>query len=158
MPMPRHGFAWHTVGAKAASVPSPIERNAGSCRADPTRSARWPARVNLAAFWQQIVPIVPFLPTLPTAKYCTVCYLQIAAHPDTEEVAGSNQVVPTIFINNIYASPFSRFVAFLSQTPKPPHEQALKLLFPRSKCKAAPEEMLCQARQLIEKKSDISAS
>jgi len=63
-----------------ASVPSPvelvslvfacplprceIERNAGSCRADPTRSARWPARVNLAAFWQQIAPIVPFLPTL----------------------------------------------------------------------------------------------
>jgi len=96
MPMPRHGFAWHTVGAKAASVPSPIERNAGSCRADPTRSARWPARVNLAAFWQQIVPIVPFLPTLPTAKYCTVCYLQIAVHLDTEEVAGSNPVVPTI--------------------------------------------------------------
>ena len=73
-----------------------IERNAGSCRADPTRSARWPARVNLAAFWQQIAPIVPFLPTLPTAKCCAVCYLQIAAHLDTEEVAGSNPVVPTI--------------------------------------------------------------
>jgi hypothetical protein len=102
------------IGDLAASVPSPvelvslvfacplprceIERNAGSCRADPTRSARWPARVNLAAFWQQIAPIVPFLPTLPTAKYFTVCYLQIAAHLDTEEVAGSNPVVPTIFI------------------------------------------------------------
>jgi hypothetical protein len=49
----------------------------------------------LAAFWQQIAPIVPFLPTLPTAKYCTVCCLQIAAHLDTEEVAGSNPVVPT---------------------------------------------------------------
>ena len=96
-------------GDLAASVPSPvelvslvfacplprceIERNAGSCRADPTRSARWPARVNLAAFWQQIAPIVPFLPTLPTAKYFTVCYLQIAAHLDTEEVAGSSPVV-----------------------------------------------------------------
>jgi len=104
-------------GDLAASVPSPvelvslvfacplprceIERNAGSCRADPTRSARWPARVNLAAFWQQIAPIVPFLPTLPTAKYCTVCYLQIAAHLDTEEVAGSNPVVPTIIFNNL---------------------------------------------------------
>ena len=93
------------IGDLAASVPSPVElvslvfacplprceseRNAGSCRADPTRSARWPARVNLAAFWQQIAPIVPFLPTLPTAKYCTVCYLQIAAHLDTEEVIGS---------------------------------------------------------------------
>ena len=85
-----------------------IERNAGSCRADPTRSARWPARVNLAAFWQQIAPIVPFLPTLPTAKYCPVCYLQIAAHLDTEEVAGSNPVVPTIFIDTYYSSfPFS---------------------------------------------------
>jgi len=29
---------------------------------------------------------VPFLPTLPTAKYCTVCYSQIAAHLDTEEI------------------------------------------------------------------------
>jgi len=106
-------------GDLAASVPSPvelvslvfacplprceIERNAGSCRADPTRSARWPARVNLAAFWQQIAPIVPFLPTLPTAKYCTVCYLQIAAHLDTEEVVGSNPIVP-IFINNLRPS------------------------------------------------------
>jgi hypothetical protein len=61
-----------------------IERNAGSCRADPTRSARWPARVNLAAFWQQIAPIVPFFSTLQTSKYFTVCYLQIAAHLDTE--------------------------------------------------------------------------
>ena len=96
MPMPRHGFAWHTVGAKAASVPSPIERNAGSCRADPTRSARWPARVNLAAFWQQIVPIVPFLPTLPTTKYCSVCYLQIAAHLDTEACIVVLMPVPAV--------------------------------------------------------------
>ena len=122
-------------GDLAASVPSPvelvslvfacplprceIERNSGSCRADPTRSARWPARVNLAAFWQQIVPIVPFLPTLPTAKYCAVSYLQIAAHLDTEEVAGSNPVVPTIFINNL-----EQFGGFLQagiqpETPTP---------------------------------------
>ena len=77
-----------------------IERNAESCRADPTRSARRPAWVNLAAFWQQIAPIVPFLPTLPTAKYCTVCYLQIAAHLDTEEVSGSNPLVPTNSLKN----------------------------------------------------------
>jgi hypothetical protein len=44
---------------------------------------------------------VPFLPTLPTDKYCAVCYLQIATHLDTEEVAGSNPVVPTIKINNL---------------------------------------------------------
>jgi hypothetical protein len=29
---------------------------------------------------------VPFLSTLPTAKQCAVCYLQIAAHLDTEAV------------------------------------------------------------------------
>ncbi len=80
------------LGDSGASVPSPvelgslvfacplprceIERNAGSCRADPTQSsARWPARVNLAAFWQQIVPIVPFcrlyqlLSTVPSVIY-----------------------------------------------------------------------------------------
>jgi hypothetical protein len=38
----------------------------------------------LAAFWQQIAPIVPFFSTLQTSKYFTVCYLQIAAHLDTE--------------------------------------------------------------------------
>ena len=94
----------YRAGLTVCACPLPrckIERNAEGCRADPTRSARWPARVNLAAFWQQIAPIVPFLPTLPTDKYCAVCYLQIAAHLDTEEVAGSNPVVPTIFINNL---------------------------------------------------------
>ena len=108
MPMQRHGLAVRRLGGFCSqpcraglpfcACPLPrceIERNFESCRAGPTRSARWPARVNLAAFWQQIAPIVPFLPTLPTAKYCTVCYLQIAAHLDTEEVAGSNPVVPT---------------------------------------------------------------
>jgi hypothetical protein len=108
VPMPPHGLAVRRLGGIcsqpcraglpvcACSLPRcEIEPNAASCRADPTRSARWPARVNLAAFWQQIVPIVPFLPTLPTAKYCTVCYLQIAAHLDTEEVVGSNPIVPT---------------------------------------------------------------
>jgi hypothetical protein len=31
MPMPRHGFAWHTDGAKAASVPSPFGWYPGLC-------------------------------------------------------------------------------------------------------------------------------
>ena len=97
------------LGDLAASVPSPvklvsqvfacplprceIERNAGSCRADLTRSARWPTRVNLAAFWRQIAPIVPLLPALPTGKCFAVCYLQIAAHLETEKVVGSSPVV-----------------------------------------------------------------
>jgi len=108
MSMQRHRFAARRLGGNCSqpcragltvcACPLPrceIERNAEGCRADPTRSAHWPAQVNLAAFWQQIVPIVPFLPTLPTDKCCAVCYLQIAVHLDTEEVAGSNPVVPT---------------------------------------------------------------
>jgi hypothetical protein len=108
VPMQRHGLAVRRLGGFCSqpcraglpfcACPLPrceIERNFESCRAGPTRSARWPARVNLAAFWQQIAPIVPFLPTLPTGKCCAVCYLQIAVHLDTEEVAGSNPVVPT---------------------------------------------------------------
>jgi hypothetical protein len=35
------------------------------------------------------------LPTLQTAKYCAVCYLQIAAHLHTVKVAGSNPAAPT---------------------------------------------------------------
>jgi len=91
----------YRAGLTVCACPLPrckIERNAEGCRADPTRSARWPARVNLEAFWQQIAPNVPFLPTLPTVKHCAVCYLQIAVHLDTEEVAGSNPAVPTIII------------------------------------------------------------
>ena len=60
-----------------------------SSRADPTRSARWPARVNLAAFWQQIVPIVPVLPTQPTRKCCSVYNLRVAILHGMEEVIGS---------------------------------------------------------------------
>jgi hypothetical protein len=48
--------------------------------------ARW---VNLAAFWQQIVPIVPFLPVVPVCKCCAVYYLRSHAHHGMEEVIGS---------------------------------------------------------------------
>jgi len=95
----RHPFPVLLAGIPVCACPLPrceIERNAGSCRADLTRSACWPARVNLAAFWQQIVPIVPFLPTLPTAKYCTVCYLQIAVHLDTEACIVVLMPVPAV--------------------------------------------------------------
>ena len=60
-----------------------------SSRADPTRSARWPAWVNLAAIWQQIVPIVPVLPTQPTRKCCSVYDLRIDLLHGMEEVIGS---------------------------------------------------------------------
>jgi hypothetical protein len=48
--------------------------------------ARW---VNLAANWQQIVPIVPFLPVVPARKYCSVYNLHFHAHHGMEEVIGS---------------------------------------------------------------------
>jgi hypothetical protein len=112
MPMPRHGFAWHTDGAKAASVPSPFELVSRSVPV-PCRGARLnemlevagliphdqpvgPLGANLAAFWQQIASIVPFLPTLPTAKHRSVCYLQIAAHLDTEACIVVLMPVPAV--------------------------------------------------------------
>jgi len=84
------------------------------------------------------------LPVVPVFNYCTVNNMRFVAFLDTEEVAGSNPVVPTIFIKNLDAFSSLRFVAFLSQTPKPLHEQALKLLFPRPKRETAPAEMICR--------------
>ena len=60
--------------------------------ADPTRSARWPAWVNLAANWQQIAPIVPVLPTQPTHKCCAVNNMPFYSFHGMEEVVGS---IPT---------------------------------------------------------------
>jgi hypothetical protein len=56
--------------------------------------ARW---VDLAAFWQQIVPIVPFLPVVPVCKCCAVYYLRSHAHHGMEEVIGS---IPIRSTNN----------------------------------------------------------
>jgi hypothetical protein len=48
--------------------------------------ARW---VNLAAIWQQIVPIAPFVPVMPVYKCCAVYNLRFHAHHGMEEVIGS---------------------------------------------------------------------
>jgi hypothetical protein len=41
------------------------------------------------------------LPVVPVFNYRTVNNMRFVAFLDTEEVAGSNPVVPTIFINNL---------------------------------------------------------
>ena len=87
---------------------------------------------------------MPVFPALPAVKPFRINGRLLVSYLDTVEVAGSNPVVPTIFFNDLDASPSSRFVAFLSQTPKPPHERAMKLLFPRPKRETAPAEMLCR--------------
>jgi hypothetical protein len=51
--------------------------------------AHW---VNLAAFWQQRVPIVPFLPVVPVRKYPAVYNLPFRKQHGMEEVVGS---IPT---------------------------------------------------------------
>jgi hypothetical protein len=45
--------------------------------------------MNLAAFWQQMLPTMPVLPVLPTRKYCSVNNLAFDPHHGMEEVIGS---------------------------------------------------------------------
>jgi hypothetical protein len=60
------------------------------------------ARKKFVAFLSQIPPRGPFLPVVPVCNYCTVNNMRFVAFLDTEEVAGSNPVVPTIFIIYIH--------------------------------------------------------
>jgi hypothetical protein len=53
------------------------------------------ARKKFVAFLSQIPPRGPFLPVVPVNNYCTVNNMRFVAFLDTEEVAGSNPVVPT---------------------------------------------------------------
>jgi len=47
--------------------------------------ARW---ANLAAFWQQMVPIAPFAPAILVNKYCVFYNLRFNAHNGMEEAIG----------------------------------------------------------------------
>ena len=67
--------------------------------AGPTQPARKP--VKFVAFLSQIPPSGPFLPVVPVYNHCTVNNLRFAPFLDTEEVAGSSPVVPTILIKNL---------------------------------------------------------
>jgi hypothetical protein len=59
------------------------------------------ARKKFVAFLSQIPPRGPFWPVDPVYNYCAVNNMRFVAFLDTEEVAGSNPVVPTIFISNL---------------------------------------------------------
>jgi hypothetical protein len=61
-------------------------------RADPTRSAPWPAAKKFVAFLSQIQPRGPFLPVVPVRKYHNVYNLRFGPHYGMEEVVGS---IPT---------------------------------------------------------------
>jgi hypothetical protein len=51
----------------------------------PTDQPDYPM-MNLAAFWQQMLPIMPVLPVLPTHKYCSVNNLAFDPYHGMEEV------------------------------------------------------------------------
>ena len=53
--------------------------------------------MNLAAFWQQMLPIMPVLPVLPTRKHCSVNNLGFDPYHGMEEVIGS---IPIRSTNN----------------------------------------------------------
>ena len=53
----------------------------------PTAQPDYPM-MNLAAFWQQMLPIMPVLPILPTHKYCSVNNLGFDPYHGMEEVIG----------------------------------------------------------------------
>ena len=45
--------------------------------------------INLAAFWQQMLPSMPVLPVLPTHNHCIVSSLAFDPYHGMEEVIGS---------------------------------------------------------------------
>jgi len=45
--------------------------------------------MNLAAFWQQMLPIMPVMPVLPAHKYLSVNNLACDPYHGMEEVIGS---------------------------------------------------------------------
>jgi hypothetical protein len=54
----------------------------------PTDQPDYPM-MNLAAFWQQMLPIMPVLLVFPTHKYCPVNNLAFEPYHGMEEVTGS---------------------------------------------------------------------
>jgi hypothetical protein len=66
----------------------------------PTDQPDYPM-MNLAAFWQQMLPIMPVLPILPTHKYCSVNNLGFDPYHGMEEVIGSIPIRSTNKSNNL---------------------------------------------------------
>ena len=65
---------------------------------------------------------------MPVFNYCTVNNMRFVAFLDTEEVAGSNPVVPTIFINNL-----QQFGGNLQPEIQPEIPQYLQFAHPRKR-------------------------
>ena len=65
------------------------------------------------------------MPVVPVFNYRTVNNMRFVAFLDTEEVAGSNPVVPTIFINNL-----QQFRQFLQPEIQPEIPQTVRCALP----------------------------
>jgi hypothetical protein len=57
--------------------------------------------MNLAAFWQQMLPTMPVLPVLPTHNHCVVNKLLFDPYHGMEEVIGSIPIRSTKYPNNL---------------------------------------------------------
>ena len=57
--------------------------------------------MDLAAFWQQMLPSMPVLPVLPTHNRCIVNYLAFDPYHGMEEVIGSIPIRSTNKPNNL---------------------------------------------------------
>jgi hypothetical protein len=64
--------------------------------------------MNLAAFWQQMLPSMPVLPVYPTRNHCIVNNLASDPYHGMEEVIGSIPIRSTNYFNHLEAPPFSR--------------------------------------------------
>ena len=113
-------FSWNGRSTVLSQLPRKDgSHNQSGC--PPTDQPDYPM-MNLAAFWQQMLPSMPVLPAYPTHNHCIVNNLASDPHHGMEEVIGS---IPIRSTNHLEAPPFRDFVAFLSQIPKPRREHAV---------------------------------
>ena len=97
---------YRTGGSLWESRPGSLLKSAEGVHID-RYSSNWShtaspkARKKFVSFLSQIPPRGPFWPVDPVYNYCAVNNMRFVAFLDTEEVAGSNPVVPTIFISNL---------------------------------------------------------
>jgi hypothetical protein len=72
--------------------------------------------MNLAAFWQQMLPIMPVLPVLPTHKYISVNNLAFDPYHGMEEVIGSIPIRSTnkpLKISNLMSNTPTKYYSCL---------------------------------------------
>ena len=82
-------FSWNGRSTVLSQLPRKDgSHNQSGC--PPTDQPDYPM-MNLAAFWQQMLPSMPVLPVYPTRNHCIVNNLASDPHHGIEEVSGSNQ-------------------------------------------------------------------